>query len=236
MKSARLLAAAVAVSLSAGAFAASWWRSQPRKIIDSYHIWYHRHGEETYNNTQWMGVEVQKSPLDMWVMQEILNEVKPDVLVEAGTYRGGSAYYFASLFDLMNHGRIITVDIEDHPGKPQHPRISYLLGSSTSEEILSRIKGAIQPGEKVLVDLDSDYRKPHVLRELQLYAPLVTPGSYLIVEDTHFNGHPILPKFRPGPGEAVAEFLPSHPEFQVDGSREKFGMTFNPGGYLKRMK
>jgi len=236
MKRGLLFTVVVLVCLAAGAFAESWWRTRPRQVIDAYHVWYHRKGEETYNNTQWMGVEVQKSPLDMWVMQEILHEVKPDVLVEAGTYMGGSAFYFASLFDLMGHGRIVTVDIEDHPGKPQHPRITYLTGSSTSDEILARIKAAIQPGEKVLVDLDSDHRKPHVLKELQLYSPLVTPGSYLIVEDTHFNGHPILPKFGPGPGEAVAEFLPSHPEFLPDLSREKFGMTFNPGGYLRRAR
>ncbi len=88
----------------------------------------------------------------------------------------------------------------------------------------------------MLVDLDSDHRKPYVSKELHLYSPLVTPGSYPIVEDTHFNGHPILPKFGPGPGEAVAEFLPTHPEFQPGASREKFGMTFNPGGYLRRAR
>ena len=225
----------VAAAFAAGAFTASWWRTRPRQVIDAYHVWYHRHGEETYNNTQWLGIEVQKCPLDLWVMQEIVHEIQPDVLVEAGTYMGGSAYYFASLFELMNHGRVVTIDIEDHPGKPSHPRITYLLGSSTSGEIVSRVKAAIHPGEKVLVDLDSAHNQAHVAKELELYSPLVTPGSYLIVEDTHFNGHPILPKFGPGPGEAVAEFLPVHPEFRADPRREKFGMTFNPGGYLQRL-
>ena len=210
-------------SLAAGAFAASWWRTRPRQVIDAYHVWYHRKGEETYNNTQWLGGEVQKCPLDLWVMQEILHEIKPDVVVEAGTYMGGSAYYFASLFDLTGHGRVITIDIDDHPGKPAHPRITYLLGSSTSDEIVAPVKAAIQPGEKVLVDLDSAHNKAHVLKELQLYSPLVTPGSYLIVEDTHFNGHPILPKFGPGPGEAVQEFLPSHPEFRADRNARSSG-------------
>jgi cephalosporin hydroxylase len=104
MKRGILLAVIGRPSLAAGASAASWWRSRPRQVIDAYHIWYHRKGEETYNNTQWLGVEVQKSPLDMWMMQEILQPVKPDVLVEAGAYLGGSAYHFASLFELMGHG------------------------------------------------------------------------------------------------------------------------------------
>jgi cephalosporin hydroxylase len=130
----------------------------------------------------------------------------------------------------------VTVDIEDHPAKPKHPRITYLLGSSTSPEILAKIREAIRPGEKVLVDLDSDHHKEHVLNELRLYSPLVTPGSYLIVEDMHFNGHPILPKWGPGPTEAVEEFLRSNADFQPDRTREKFGMTFNRGGYLKRLR
>ena len=233
----RLLAGLlVFASVAAGALAASWWRLRPRQVVNAYHIWFHRSGERTYNNTNWLGVEVQKCPLDLWVMQEILTEVKPDVLVECGTYLGGSAYYFASLFDLMNRGRVLTVDIEDHPGKPRHPRITYLFGSSTSEEIVAKIKAAIRPGEKVLVDLDSDHHQPHVLKEMQHYSPLVSAGSYLIVEDTHFNGHPILPKWGPGPMEAVEEFLKDHPEFQADAAREKFGMTFNPRGYLKRVR
>lgn len=131
---------------------------------------------------------------------------------------------------------MITIDIEDFPGKPKHPRITYLLGSSTSNEILAKIRSLIQPGETVMVALDSDHRAPHVANELNLYSPLVTPGSYLVVEDTHFNGRPILPKFGPGPTEALQQFLPRHPEFQVDRSREKYGMTFNPGGYLKRLR
>jgi cephalosporin hydroxylase len=226
----------VLISLAAGAGAAHWWHRQPRRMIDSYHVWYHKHGETTYNNTRWLGALVQKSPLDLWVFQEILNEVRPDVLVEAGTFKGGSAYYFASLFDLMGRGRILTIDIEDLPGKPQHPRIRFLHGSSTAPEIVNAVRAAIAPGEKVMVVLDSDHRAQHVAQELKLYSGLVSPGGYLIVEDTHFNGHPILPKYGPGPMEAVREFLAANPEFQPDRSREKFGMTFNPNGYLKRVR
>lgn len=211
------------------------WLSRPAKIVDGYHIWYTRNDHATYNNTRWLGVETQQCPLDMWVYQEMLSEVKPDVMIEAGTYQGGSALYFASIFDLLQRGRVITIDIEDFPNRPKHSRITYLLGSSTSDEIVAQVKNLIKPGERVMVILDSDHHQAHVLNELRRYSPLVSAGSYLIVQDTHFNGHPILPKFGPGPMEAVQEFLRSNADFQPDLGREKFGMTFNPRGFLKRV-
>lgn len=231
-----ILAIAIAASFAAGAVAMRVWRNRPAKIIDAYHIWYNANDRSTYNNTRWLGVETQQCPLDMWVYQEMLTEVKPDVMIEAGTYQGGSALYFASVFDLLQHGRVITIDIEDFPGRPKHSRITYLLGSSTSDEILAKVRSLIQPGERVMVILDSDHHKPHVSNELKLYSPLVSTGSYLIVQDTHFNGHPILPRFGPGPMEAVQEFLRTSSAFQPDRTREKFGMTFNPGGFLKRLR
>src|SRR5207247_10332136 len=102
-----------------------------------------------------------------------------------------------------------------------HSRVQFFLGSSTAEPTVARIKDAIRPDEKVMVILDSDHHMPHVLNELKLYSPLVSPGSYLIVQDTHFNAHPILPTFGPGPMEAVAEFLKTNRDFEVDRSREK---------------
>jgi cephalosporin hydroxylase len=220
--------------LAAGIGAATMWWQRPDQVRKSFHVLYHRRGDQTYNNTRWLGLEVQKNPFDLWVFQEILFETKPDVLVEAGTYKGGSALYFASLFDLMGRGRVVTIDIEDHPEKRQHARIAYLLGSSTSPGIVAKVKSLIQPGEKVMVVLDSDHHRDHVLNELRLYSPLVSAGQYLIVEDTHFNGHPILPRYGPGPLEAVHEFTAANRDFVPDRSREKFLFTFNPEGYLKR--
>ncbi|MCP5115244.1 MAG: cephalosporin hydroxylase [bacterium] len=190
----------------------------------------------TFNNTFWRGVAVQKTPLDLWVFQEIIEETKPDVIVETGTFRGGSSYFYASLFDLMGHGRVITVDIEDYPDKPEHERVTFLLGSSTSPEILSQIRELIGEGERVMVFLDSDHSRDHVLEELKLYPDLVTPGCYLIVEDTHFNGNPILANFGPGPMEALEEFLAGDHNFEQDPAREKYGLTFNPRGFLKRVR
>ncbi|MBL0160106.1 MAG: class I SAM-dependent methyltransferase [Bryobacterales bacterium] len=229
------IALTAAASAGIGALAVSRWLGQPERVVANYHKWYHRNGATTYNNTRWLGTATQKSPLDAWVFQEIIFEAKPDVLVETGTYKGGSSFYYASVMDLQNRGRILTVDIENYAGKPQHPRVQFFLGSSTSPEILDRLRAAIEPGEKVMVTLDSDHHAEHVADELRLYHDLVTPGSYLVVEDTHFNGRPILPGFGPGPYEAVEAFLRTHPNFQRDRTREKFGMTFNPGGWLKRL-
>jgi len=220
----------------AGAGAASWWLSRPARVNAAFHKLFHKNAQLTYNNTYWLGIPAQKCPLDMWVFQEILQETKPDVIVETGTYTGGSAYFYASICDLMRHGRVVTIDVQDYQEKPPHPRITYLLGSSTSEAILGQVRASIQPGEKVMVLLDSDHHQAHVLSELGLYSPLVTPGQYLIVEDTHFNGYPILPKFGPGPWEAVEEFLQANPAFLPDRSCERFGLTFDPRGFLKRLR
>jgi cephalosporin hydroxylase len=88
---------------------------------------------------------------------------------------------------------------------------------------------------RVLVVLDSDHSRDHVLAELRAYAPLVTPGSYLVVEDTNVNGHPVYEAFGPGPMEAVQDFLKERDDFEVDRSREKFLLTFNPGGWLRKL-
>ena len=101
-------------------------------------------------------------------------------------------------------------------------------------ETLEHVRRAAEGAETVLVVLDSDHRKEHVLEELRLYAPLVTPGSYLVVEDTILNGHPVSPDFGPGPMEAAEEFLRGNPEFTSDRRREKLYLTFNPKGYLRR--
>jgi len=205
-------------------------------VTDAFHILYHTDADNTWLNTQWLGVPALKCPLDLWIYQEIIFETRPDVIVEAGTRLGGSAYFFACVFDLMKHGRVLTIDVQDHPGRPRHERITYLLGSSTSDEMIQEVRSLIREGEKVMVSLDSDHSKTHVLDELSLYGSLVTVGNYLVVEDTDINGHPVRPKFGPGPMEALEEFLEKKPNFVSDISREKFGMTFNPRGYLKRIR
>jgi cephalosporin hydroxylase len=213
------------------------WRQSSASplLFNSFHTWFY-YSSETWMNSRWLGVPIEKGPFDTWVYQEIIYETKPDVLIEAGTFKGGSALYFASIFDLMKRGRVLTIDIKEFPDRPQNERITYLLGSSTSDAIFQQVKNSIHPGEKVMVSLDSDHHKDHVLKELKLYSGLVTPGNYVVVEDTDLNGHPVLPLFGPGPMEAVEGFLKNNSDFIQDRSREKYGITLFPGGWLKRVR
>ena len=103
-------------------------------------------------------------------------------------------------------------------------------------QIVAKVKSAIGPQDKVMVVLDSDHRSPHVLRELLIYSKIVTKGSYLILEDTDVNGHPVFPDFGPGPMEALREYLKDHSDLEIDKSREKYLVTFNPNGYLRKVK
>ena len=207
-------------------------------IIDEFHKLYYdeEHRSPILNNTRWHGIVLQKCPLDLFSYQEIMYEVKPKLIVETGTLHGGSALWLADMMSLI-HGwgkqwNVISVDIKQEINLPIHPRIKYLRGSSVSDEIISIIKRLLLT--PVMVILDSDHRAEHVYKELDIYSQFVTPGSYLIVEDTDANGHPILPRFGPGPMEALKSWLPNHPEFEIDKSREKFLLTMNPDGYLRR--
>jgi cephalosporin hydroxylase len=195
-----------------------------------YYYWANR----TWWDTYWLGVPVQKCPLDLWVYQEILHEVRPSLIIETGTARGGRALFLGSMCDMLGRGRIVTVDVEPRDQRPKHPRVTYLTGSSTAPEIVDQVHSHVQDDDTILVILDSDHSYSHVRDELAAYGGLVTPGSYLIVEDTNLGGHPVAPFFGPGPMEAVKHFLEHDRRFIVDRSREKFFMTFNPKGFLRR--
>ena len=210
----------------------SWCGS--KFVVNPFHRVFYYSSRETWGDTTWLGVPLRKCPLDLWVYQEILEEVRPAVIVECGTAFGGSALYLASICDLLGHGEVITVDVEveAYPNRPVHDRITYIEGSSTAPETVSRVKEFIARREPVMVILDSDHSKQHVLKELRLYEPLVSRGSYLIVEDTNVNGHPVLTNFGPGPTEAIAEFMQEKSAFIRDSTREKYLLTFNQNGYL----
>lgn len=204
------------------------------ETVRRFHRLYYDHTGRTWTNTTWLGVRVEKCPLDLWVYQELLMATRPELVIETGTCAGGSALFMASCMDLIGRGRVITIDIDDRPRRPEHPRIEYVSGSSTDPDIVTHVRAAAAERSPVIVILDSDHTRDHVLAELAAYADLVTPGAHLIVEDTNINGHPVLPTFGPGPYEAVESFLRGNPEFTQDTACEKFFLTFNPGGFLRR--
>ena len=206
-----------------------------RALVDQFHRLYYHSSKQTWQNTRFLGVPVWKSPLDLWLYQEMIHELRPDVLVEAGTKYGGSAYYFARLFDLLGHGQVITIDVKAQPDRPEHPRITYVSGSSADAELADRVMRMVGDGKPLIV-LDSDHHRDHVLAELRLWSPRVPLGSYIVVEDTHADGHPVTTKFGPGPWDAVDQFLAENDSFEIDESMHKFFMSFNPRGYLKRVR
>lgn len=203
-------------------------------MIDDFHLLYY-YGD-TWQNTHWLGRRILKCPLDLWQYQDMIVTLRPDVILETGTAEGGSAAFLADICELVGHGRIVTVDI-DHPLEtlPKHDRITYVTGSSTSDGVHERIREEIEGAQTVLVLLDSDHSAAHVRAELELFQHYVTPGSYMVVEDTNVNGHPAGPRFGPGPMEAVDDFFKSSPPFVIDPERERYLMTQNPRGYLRRL-
>jgi cephalosporin hydroxylase len=195
-------------------------------------------GKPLYMTTSWLGVPTLKCPLDTWIYQEILHQTRPEVIVETGVMFGGSSLYLASICDLNGIGQVIACDVtlaKVYPLVLRHPRISFVEGSSVDPTIFAKIRQACD-GKRTMVILDSDHSERHVLEELRLYSQLVTPGCYLICEDTNINGHPVLPSFGPGPREALEQFLRESAGWLVDRDCERLLVTFNPSGYLLRLK
>jgi cephalosporin hydroxylase len=195
-----------------------------------------------WQNFSMHNVQIEKNPLDLWNMRQIVYEIRPDFIVETGTAWGGSALFWAETLHGMGlqHSRVLTVDIADATQTASTDMlwkkyVDFYFGSSTDPSIVSAIRHRAK-GRKVLVSLDSDHSMRHVLRELKAYAPLVSRGSYIIVEDTHIDGIPTYFAPSPGPMGAVVEFLKQGGarDFEQDLSRETLGITYYPGGWLRR--
>jgi len=201
-------------------------------VTDAFHRLYY--DTAVWKDTYWLGVPTQKCPLDLWIYQELLHEQRPDLIVETGTAHGGSALYMACVCDQLGRGEVVTVDIYPIEGRPRHDRVTYVTGSSTAPEVTAEVERLAEGRDRVLVILDSDHARDHVLEELRIYGGLVSPGSYLVVEDTNVNGHPVFREHGPGPMEALDVFLAETDEFEIDAAREKFFLTFNPRGFLRK--
>lgn len=206
-----------------------------RRTIRNFHRLYYDSPWQTWKNTRWLSVNAYKTPLDLWIYQELVVALKPQLVIETGTNMGGSALFLATVCDAIGYGEIVSIDSESRAGRPAHDRVTYLIGSSVAPETLDAVALCARGKEPVMVILDSDHSREHVLAELRHYAGFVTPGSYLIVEDTNLNGHPVVPNFGPGPMEAVQDFLGERDDFKTDSEQEKFMLSFQPGGYLRRV-
>jgi cephalosporin hydroxylase len=199
-----------------------------QKTIQNFNKLFYELPQFTWDNTTYMGYKIWKNPLDLWVIQEIIHEVKPDVIIETGTFQGGSALFYAHILDqIFGHetkGEVISIDINFRENRPIHERINYMHRDSIADKLIDDMHLDLK--NKIMVILDSDHSTEHVWRELELYSSLVSIGSYLIVEDTNI-GLPL---------QAVQNFLRNNDNFAIDRTREKFMCTFNPQGYLRRIK
>jgi cephalosporin hydroxylase len=211
--------------------------SEEAEVVRKFHELYYGRWLAGFSDTinlSWLGYQLLKCPLDLWIYQELLVRTRPDFVVETGTWHGGSALYFAILLDHLGHGQVITVDTEVKAKRPEHPRIGYVNGSGVDPAVIAQVQQAVGK-HRAMVVLDSDHRAGHVYEEMIAYSPLVHSGDYLIVEDTNINGHPAYPDFGPGPMEAVDRFLSENHDFEIDQRCERFLMTLHPKGYLRRV-
>lgn len=201
--------------------------------------------------TNWLGVPIIQFPEDLILMQELIFRTKPDIIIETGIAHGGSLIYYASLCELLGKGEVIGIDIEIrlHNKKllDKHPlreRIHVIEGDSTSLEVFNRCKSMFGKKKNILVILDSNHEKKHVLRELELYSSFVTKGNYIVVFDTTDyylakSGYPKKLQFRfdwmkESPKQATDEFLLMHKDFSIDPYFHKFYISSAIDGFLVR--
>lgn len=221
-------------------------------------------GAYTYN-FRWLGRPIIQYPQDMVAMQELIWQIKPDLIIETGIAHGGSLIMNASMLamldlcDAIESGETIDplrskrkvlgidIDLRAHnraaiEAHPMASRIQMIQGSSIAPEIVAQVKEIARGYQRVLVSLDSNHAHDHVLAELEAYAPLTSVGSYCVVFDTIVEDMPadMFPDRPWGPGDnpktAVWEYLKTHPEFAIDKSiQHKLLITVAPDGYLKRV-
>lgn len=208
----------------------------------------------TYSFT-WMGRPLIQLPDDMLRLQEVIYNIKPDVIVETGIAHGGSAIFYASLCKAMDKGRVVSVDIEirSHNRKAieEHPLSSYITmfeGSSTDQNIVNQVKNQIKDNETVLIFLDSNHTKEHVLEELKLYSALVSKGSYIVAMDGIMEKVVGAPRTNPdwtwnNPKQAAIDFVKNNtdfeivePEFEFNEGTVKNRVTYWPSAFIKRIK
>ena len=232
-----------------------------KKFTHHYFDYFSKDPAITYGTT-FLGVVVMQHPADMWVMQELITNIRPDFIIETGTAAGGSALYYATILKEVNsNGKVITVDIDPHVEQISFKRlqenpplyrkvknifddyIEIITSNSVDPALIKHLREQTK-GKKVMVTLDSCHNYEHVLKELFCYSELVSPGSYLIVQDTFLDekeewvekyagcsgwGYTI----KGGPRKAVEEFLMDNHDFIADRSCEKFLLTFYPSVFEK---
>jgi cephalosporin hydroxylase len=196
-------------------------------------VWDH----QAWRDATWLGLPVNRYPADLHVYQELLATLRPRLVVLAGDDRGlgGRALYAASICDQLGHGQVVAVGGTDRSNRPDHPRITHLQGAPEDPDVAARVAGLAPEGPDALVILGLGAIE-RVVAAFGRYAPLVPVGGYVVVENTVVNGRPARAGFAPGPYEAVEAILGRSGDFVPDPTGERYTLTFNRNGYLRRVK
>jgi cephalosporin hydroxylase len=187
-----------------------------------------------WHQTTWSGKWMGKAPTDLFAYQEVLFRIRPDWILETGTGGGGRALFLASICDLIGGGRVLSVDDQAAEKLAEHPRITYLPRDPTEPDTAAEVRETIGEHPRLVVILGAAKRRK-IEANFEHYGPLVPVSSYLILEDTILNGNPVWTGFGPGPREAAGTII-REGDFEPDPSLERYGVTFNPGGFLKRVR
>jgi cephalosporin hydroxylase len=188
-----------------------------------------------WRDTRWVGHAVPNAATDLMTYQEILTEVRPDWVIETGTQTGGRAWFLATICELLGHGQVISIAQRQPDDRPEHPRLRYVAAAPHTPGAREQVCRIVGPDPHALVILGSRTRRDPTRREFESFAPLVPIGSYVIVEHTVLNGFPVDASFGPGPHEALRRLMNLHGEFLADSTRERHALTFNGGGFLRRI-
>ncbi|MFV0388985.1 MAG: CmcI family methyltransferase [Pyrinomonadaceae bacterium] len=222
-------------------------RSNIERLMDmsvrDWTLYHHHYVHQAYRygdpemQQRWLNHDILKSPFDCWIYQELIYKIKPDFIIELGIMFGGATHFYASICDLVGHGKVIGVDISLEKVKSiDNSRIELVEGSSSSEETYEKVKSIVGDGT-ALVIADSDHEKNHCLAELRLFSKLVSVGSYYVVEDSlndPMHWHPVPNE---GPQAAALAFMEETDDFVIDTKyAEKYIFSLSPLGFLLRVK
>ena len=196
----------------------------------------------------WLGMPIIQTPEDILIFQELIYNIKPDVIIETGIAHGGSLIFYASIMEMIGKGRVIGIDIDIRAHNrrliekhPMFSRVEMIEGSSLEKNTIDQIKAKIKFEETVIVLLDSNHTTNHVYRELKLYQEFINIGSYLVVCDTIM---PDLAGLKPAAPDissnnammGMEKFLKENDSFAVDTTYNKLYVTNHPKGFLRRIK
>ncbi|NLD77855.1 MAG: glycosyltransferase [Acidimicrobiales bacterium] len=189
-----------------------------------------------WRQTHWMGRRLAKLPGDMVILQEIVHSVRPDWIIHTGTANGGLDWFLATICDLIDHGQIVSVDRKLADDLPEHPRIHYVEGEAHLTNTRGKVMEITGADPHTMVILGSKASSARTSAEYHNFEDLVSKDSYLVIEDTIVGGHPVWPNFGVGPFEARKGVTEVRGDFVADTTLEKYGLSFNPTGYLKRVR